>query len=86
MHTNETVISCNICGADHRVQETKKLAARLYVQDSNSQFWLEPRYMRCSCVVAALYCSRRLSYVVAALRGCVEVVQALWHCGGCPGF
>ena len=36
--------------------------------------------MRCSCVVAALYCSSRLSFIVAGPQGCVEVVQVLWLC------
>ena len=77
------IITCRI---DQRVQETKKLTACLYVQDSNGQCWLGSKYIACSCVVADLYCSSRLSCVVAAPQDCVEVVQALWLCGGCPGF
>ena len=88
MCTNESIISCDTCGTYPRVQETEKLTACLYVlaNDSNSQCWLESRYNECSCVVADLYCLSRLSCVVAAPQDCVEVVQALWLCGGCPGF
>ena len=67
-----------LCGTDEKVQETKKLTACLYVQDSSSQSLLESRYIECSCVVADLYYSSRLSCVVAAPQDCVEVVQALW--------
>ena len=43
-----------------------------------TQCWLESRYniIECSCVVADLYCSSRLSCVVAAPQGCA--------CRGCP--